>query len=84
MCGEKTIENKLGREHLSETVGAFLIPIFERSVIFMGLFSGLFMSRDAPKNSTTGSACRYREDSGKEKAVDHPLYFLLHDEQIRK
>ncbi len=23
---------------------------------------------------------RYTEDGGKEKAVDHPLYFLLHDE----
>ena len=23
---------------------------------------------------------RYNADSGKEKAVDHPLYFLLHDE----
>lgn len=37
----------------------------------MGLFSGLFGPRDAPKNSTAGS---------KEKAVDNPLYFLLHDE----
>lgn len=23
---------------------------------------------------------RYTDDGGKEKAVDHPLYFLLHDE----
>lgn len=89
----------------------------------MGLFSGLFRSRDAPKNSTAGSAYRfflggstsgkpvnersamqmtavyscvrilseavaglplhlyrYSADGSKEKAVDNPLYFLLHDE----
>jgi len=89
----------------------------------MGIFSGLFKSRDKPKNRTAGSAysfflgnstagkrvnersamqlttvyaCvrilaeavaslplnlyRYTEDGGKEKAFDHPLYFLLHDE----
>lgn len=23
---------------------------------------------------------RYKEDGGKEKAIDHPLYLLLHDE----
>ena len=89
----------------------------------MGFFSGLFRSRDAPKNHTSGSAysffmggstsgkrvnersamqmtavysCvrilseavaglplhlyRYTDNGGKEKAVDHPLYFLLHDE----
>lgn len=89
----------------------------------MGLFSNLFRSRDAPQNSTAGSAytfffggstsgktvtersamqmtavysCvrilaeavaglplnlyRYTEDGGKEKAIDHPLYLLLHDE----
>ena len=89
----------------------------------MGFFSSLFRSRDAPKNSTAGSAytfffggstsgkavtersamqmtavysCvrilaeavaglplnlyRYTEDGGKEKAIDHPLYLLLHDE----
>ena len=89
----------------------------------MGLFDGLFRSRDKPKNSTAGSAyafymggstagkpvtersamqmtavysCvrilaeaiaglplhlyRYKEDGGKEKAIDHPLYLLLHDE----
>jgi len=89
----------------------------------MGLFSSLFRSRDAPQNSTAGSAytfffggttsgkavtersamqmtavysCvrilaeavaglplnlyRYTEDGGKEKAIDHPLYLLLHDE----
>ena len=89
----------------------------------MGFFSGLFRSRDAPKNRTSGSAysffmggstsgkrvnersamqmtavysCvrilseavaglplhlyRYTENGGKEKAVEHPLYFLLHDE----
>ncbi len=89
----------------------------------MGLFSGLFRSRDAPKNSTAGSAYRfflggstsgkpvnersamqmtavyscvrilseavaglplhlykYGADGSKEKAVDNPLYFLLHDE----
>ena len=89
----------------------------------MGLFSGLFKSRDKPKNSTVGSSytfymggstagkyvnersamqmtavysCvrilaeavaglplhlyRYTKDGGKEKAIDHPLYLLLHDE----
>ena len=89
----------------------------------MGIFSSLFRSRDAPQNSTAGSAytfffggstsgkavtersamqmtavysCvrilaeavaglplnlyRYTEDGGKEKAIDHPLYLLLHDE----
>ena len=89
----------------------------------MGIFSGLFRSRDKPQNRTTGSAysfffgsssagkrvnersamqmtavysCvrilaeavaglplhlyRYKEDGGKEKAIDHPLYLLLHDE----
>ena len=89
----------------------------------MGIFSGLFRSRDKPQNRTAGSAysfffggstagkrvnersamqmtavysCvrilaeavaglplhlyRYKEDGGKEKALDHPLYNLLHDE----
>ena len=89
----------------------------------MGIFDGLFHSRDKPKNSTNGSgyrflmggstagkavtersamqmtavyACvrilseaiaglplqlyRYKDDGGKEKAIDHPLYLLLHDE----
>ena len=89
----------------------------------MGIFSGLFRSRDKPQNRTTGSAysfffggstagkrvnersamqmtavysCvrilaeavaglplhlyHYKEDGGKEKALDHPLYLLLHDE----
>ena len=89
----------------------------------MGIFTGLFRSRDKPQNRTTGSAysfffgsssagkrvnersamqmtavysCvrilaeavaglplhlyRYKEDGGKEKAIDHPLYLLLHDE----
>lgn len=89
----------------------------------MGLFSGLFRSRDKPQNRTTGSsyaffmggstagkavnersamqmtavyACvrilseaiaglplhlyKYGCDGSKEKAVEHPLYFLLHDE----
>lgn len=89
----------------------------------MGIFSGLFRSRDKPQNRTTGSAysfffgsssagkrvnersamqmtavysCvrilaeavaglplhlyRYKEDGGKEKGIDHPLYLLLHDE----
>ena len=89
----------------------------------MGFLSGLFRSRDAPKNSTSGSAYRffmgnsssgkrvnersamqmtavyscvrilseavaglplhlyqYTDKSNKEKAVDNPLYFLLHDE----
>lgn len=89
----------------------------------MGIFSGLFKSRDKPQNRTAGSAysfffgnssagkrvnersamqmtavysCvrilaeavaglplhlyRYKEDGGKEKAIDHPLYLLLHDE----
>ena len=89
----------------------------------MGIFSGLFRSRDKPQNRTTGSAysfffggstagkrvnersamqmtavysCvrilaeavaglplhlyHYKEDGGKEKAIYHPLYLLLHDE----
>lgn len=89
----------------------------------MGIFSGLFRSRDKPQDRTTGSgyafyfgsttsgkavtersamqmtavySCvrilaeavaglplhlyRYKEDGGKEKAIDHPLYRLLHDE----
>lgn len=89
----------------------------------MGIFSGLFRSRDKPQNRTPGSsfafymggssagkavtersamqmtavyACvrilseaiaglplhvyRYKDDGGKEKAIDHPLYLLLHDE----
>ena len=89
----------------------------------MGIFTGLFKSRDKPQNRTAGSAytfymggttsgktvtersamqmtavysCvrilaeavaglplhlyRYKEDGSKEKAIDHPLYRLLHDE----
>lgn len=89
----------------------------------MSIFSGLFNSRDKPKNQTAGSrytfymsgsssgkavtersamqmtavySCvrilseavaglplhfyRYADDGGKEKAIDHPLYSLLHDE----
>ena len=89
----------------------------------MGFLQGLFRTRDAPQNRTSGSAysfflgnstagkrvnersamqmtavysCvrilseavaslpvhvyRYNDSGGKEKALDHPLYFLLHDE----
>jgi len=89
----------------------------------MGIFSGIFRSRDKPQNRTVGSAytffmggstsgkpvnersamqmtavysCvrilaeaiaglplhvyKYNETGGKEKAIDHPLYLLLHDE----
>ena len=89
----------------------------------MSIFSGLFRSRDKPKDTTTGSAYRfffgdttsgktvtersamqmtavyscvrilseavaglplhlYKNDKNgsKEKATDHPLYFILHDE----
>ena len=89
----------------------------------MGILSGLFRSRDAPKDSTVGSAYRffmggsssgkqvnersamqmtavyscvrilseavaglplhlyrYTDGESKEKAIDHPLYFVLHDE----
>ena len=89
----------------------------------MGLFGGLFRSRDKPKNSTAGStytfymggstsgkrvteqsamqmtavySCvrilseavaglplhlyKYNDKGGKEKAIDHPLYRILHDE----
>ena len=89
----------------------------------MGILTGLFHSRDKPKNSTVGSSyafymggssagkmvtersamqmtavysCvrilaeavaglplhlyRYTEGGGKEKAIEHPLYLLLHDE----
>ncbi len=91
--------------------------------MIMGLFDGIFRSRDKPKDRTAGSAysfftgmsssgkrvneqtamqtsavyaCvrvisesvaslplhvyRYNSDGGKEKAIDHPLYRLLHDE----
>lgn len=91
--------------------------------MIMGFLSGIFKSRDAPKNRTAGSAynffpgmsssgkrvnehtamqtsavyaCvrvisesvaslplhvyRYNADGGKEKAIDHPLYRILHDE----
>ena len=99
------------------------MPILRKSGGFMGILSGLFRSRDKPKNSTVGSSYRffygqssagkcvtersamqmtavyacvrilseavaglplhlYRYNSGgsKEKALEHPLYFLLHDE----
>ena len=89
----------------------------------MGLFDGLFRSRDKPENRTAGSgytfffggtsagklvtersamqmtavySCvrilaeaiaglplhlyRYNGGGGKEKAIDHPLYRILHDE----
>ncbi len=89
----------------------------------MNILSGLFKSRDRPKNATSGSAFRfylgtstagksvsersamqmtavyacvrvlseavaglplhlyrYTDQGSKEKATDHPLYFLLHDE----
>lgn len=89
----------------------------------MSIFSGLFRTRDAPKDRTSGSAytflmggstagknvnersamqmtavyaCvrilseaiaglplhmyRYKDEGGKEKALDHNLYQLLHDE----
>ncbi len=89
----------------------------------MGIFSGLFKSRDKPQNRTAGSnyafflggttsgkavtersamqmtavySCvrilaeavaglplhlyKYTDNGGKEKALDHPLYLLLHDE----
>jgi len=89
----------------------------------MGIFSGLFKSRDKPQNRTAGSSyafymggtssgknvtersamqmtavyscvrilaeavaglplhlSKYNDDGGKEKALDHPLYRLLHDE----
>ena len=89
----------------------------------MGIFSGLFKSRDKPENRTVGSSytffmggttsgktvtertamqmtavysCvrilaeavaglplhlyKYTENGGKEKAIEHPLYRLLHDE----
>lgn len=89
----------------------------------MGIFSGIFKSRDKPTNRTAGSAysfflgsstsgkrvnertamqmtavysCvrilseavaslplhfyEYKADGSKAKAIDHPLYFLLHDE----
>ena len=89
----------------------------------MGIFSGLFKSRDKPENRTAGSSytffmggttsgktvtersamqmtavysCvrilaeavaglplhlyKYTDDGGKEKAIHHPLYRLLHDE----
>lgn len=99
------------------------MPILRKSGDFMGILSGLFHSRDKPKNSTSGSgyrffygqssagkcvtersamqmtavyACvrilseavaglplhlyKYNSNGSKEKALEHPLYFLLHDE----
>ena len=99
------------------------MPFFRKDGEFMGLLSGLFRSRDAPKDSTAGSAYRffmggsssgkqvnkrsamqmtavyscvrilseavaglplhfyrYTDDGSKEKAINHPLYFVLHDE----
>ena len=96
---------------------------FEGGFTGMGFLQGLFRTRDAPQNRTSGSAysfflgnstagkrvnersamqmtavysCvrilseavaslpvhvyRYNDSGGKEKALDHPLYFLLHDE----
>ena len=98
------------------------MPNFE-GVIHLGLFKGVFRSRDKPQNKTAGSSytfymggttsgksvtersamqmtavysCvrilaeavaglplhlyRYNEDGGKEKAINHSLYRLLHDE----
>jgi len=92
-------------------------------VIDMGIFKGIFRSRDKPENKVLGSgysflmgsstagknvtersamqmtavySCvrilaeavaglplhlyRHKEDNGKEKAIDHTLYHLLHDE----
>ena len=92
-------------------------------ILYMGILSGLFHSRDKPTNATSGSSYRfflggstsgktvtersamqmtavyscvrilaeaiaglplhlytYKEDGGKEKAIGHPLYLLLHDE----
>lgn len=52
----------------------------------MGIFSGLFRSRDKPDDTTVGSRYaflnlyRYNDDGDKEKVFDHPLYLLLHDE----
>ena len=105
----------------SMTIEAFCL--YEKEETNMGLFTGLFRSRDKPENRTAGSAysfymggttsgktvtersamqmtavysCvrilaeavaglplhvyRYTKDGGKEKAIDHPLYLLLHDE----
>ncbi|PPK44969.1 phage portal protein, HK97 family [Clostridium putrefaciens] len=99
------------------------MSILEGSVIAMGILSGIFKSRDKPKNRTAGSAygfflgsttsgkpvtertamqmtavysCvrilaeavaglplhlyQYTDNGGKEKAINSPLYFLLHDE----
>lgn len=111
-------------EYQSEMVGAFIMLIFWNDWWnIMGIISGIFKSRDAPKNRTAGSAysffigqsaagkrvnersamqtsavyaCvrvisesvaslplhvyRYNKNGGKEKALDHPLYHLLHDE----
>ena len=96
---------------------------FSEGVISMGIFKGLFRTRDAPQNRAAGSSysffmggsasgkqvnertsmqmtavysCvrilseavaslplnvyRYTDTGGKEKAIDHSLYRLLHDE----
>ena len=99
------------------------VSFLYKGVIDMGIFKGIFKSRDKPENKVLGGgysflmgsstagknvtersamqmtavySCvrilaeavaglplhlyRYKENNGKEKAVDHTLYHLLHDE----
>jgi len=99
------------------------VSFLYKGVIDMGIFKGIFKSRDKPENKVLGGgysflmgsstagknvtersamqmtavySCvrilaeavaglplhlyRYKEDNGKEKAIDHTLYHLLHDE----
>ena len=48
----------VNRESISSEV-LFLCHFSERTMIFMGLLSGLFRIRGAPKDSTAGSAYRF-------------------------
>lgn len=43
----------------------------------MGIFTGLFSSRDKPTNQTVGNPHRFSFGG---TTSDHPLYYLLHDE----
>lgn len=60
----------------------------------MGVLSNIFKARDKPENRTlhgrhnflqgSNRAFCHADDGVKEKAIDHPLYRLLHDEPKEK
>ena len=53
-----SIKSKYIFQSISKEV-FFFCPFYERSGGFMGILSGLFRSRDKPKNSTVGSSYRF-------------------------